>query len=345
MISSDPSAHIPMLYSQMLVREAKSYCHSISEVITGTDLTLLNFENPEYKITVKTQNIILNNVLLKIPYPSTNLAFNLGSKLHTSSHGTIGILLLSSPNVQCMVEQFVKYASYSLPFGLISHAESDTHTILILGDVLPELHHAFYYETAAASIQKNIEEILGAPIVGASLHFPYLPEHPDAYREHFHNPVYFSSSRFEYHVPKEVLLTPSPLHNHDLFQYAAILCEQRAIKHEENNVITEKVRSFLFSSHTKHWTLIEIAEKLNMSERSLYRKLNLENSSYKSIYDDVRKSLTQDYLTETDLSINQITELLGFNDASNFRRVFKRWFGMSPSQYIALLDNKPKSSS
>jgi AraC-like DNA-binding protein len=78
-----------------------------------------------------------------------------------------------------------------------------------------------------------------------------------------------------------------------------------------------------------------------MSERSLYRKLNLENSSYKSIYDDVRKSLTEDYLTETNLSINQIAELLGFNDASNFRRVFKRWFGMSPSQYIASLNNEP----
>jgi AraC-like DNA-binding protein len=69
-------------------------------------------------------------------------------------------------------------------------------------------------------------------------------------------------------------------------------------------VITEKARSFLFSSHAKHWTLIEIAEKLNTFERSLYRKLNLEDSSYKSIYDDVRKSLTEDYLTETDLSIN-----------------------------------------
>jgi AraC-like DNA-binding protein len=77
-----------------------------------------------------------------------------------------------------------------------------------------------------------------------------------------------------------------------------------------------------------------------MSERSVYRKLKREGASYKSIYDDVRKALTQQYLTETDLSINQIAALLGFNDASNFRRLFKRWFGISPSQFISMSDNK-----
>jgi AraC-like DNA-binding protein len=340
MCSSNLKANLPVLYSQMLMREAKPYCDTASEIIEGTGLTLLDFENPEYRITAQAQNIILNNVLKSIPYASADLAFNLGSKLHTSSHGTIGILLLSSPNVQCMLEQFVKYAAYSLPFGLISHGESESHIILILGDVLPAQHHDFYYETAAASIHKSMEDIIGTSIAEARVYFPYSPKHSDAYIEHFHHPVYFSSSRFEYHIPKDILLTPLPSYNQDLYQYTAILCEQRTIQPEKSNVITEKVRSFLLSSHTKNWTLIEIAEKLNMSERSLYRKLKLENSSYKSIYDDVRKSLTKNYLTETDLSINQITELLGFDDPSNFRRVFKRWFSMSPSQYRALLNNK-----
>jgi AraC-like DNA-binding protein len=339
---SSPSTSIPVLYSQMLIREAKPYCHNAHEAIKGTGLSLQNFEDPEYKITPLTQDIILHNVLQKIPSSSTDLAFNLGSKLQTSSHGTIGILLLSSPNIQCMFEQFVKYAAYSLPFGLITHEENDSHLILVLGNVLPARHHEFYYGTAAASIQKSIEDVLGCPITGGHLHLPYAPKDSAAYIKHFHHPVSFSSPRFEYHIPKGILLTPSPLYNHDLYQYTAILCEQRTLPHEQNNVITEKVRSFLFSSHTRNWTLIEIAKKLNMSERSLYRKLNQENSSYKSIYDDVRKSLTQNYLTDTDLSINQITELLGFNDPSNFRRIFKRWFGMSPTQYIATLNNKSK---
>jgi hypothetical protein len=59
-----------------------------------------------------------------------------------------------------MLKRFVKYTFNSLPFRLISHVESDRHTILILGNVLLELHYAFYYETAAARIQKILKRFL-----------------------------------------------------------------------------------------------------------------------------------------------------------------------------------------
>jgi hypothetical protein len=59
-------AKIPVLYSQMLIREAKSCGQDISEIIKGTKLSLLDLENPEHKITPQTQNIILHNVLQKI---------------------------------------------------------------------------------------------------------------------------------------------------------------------------------------------------------------------------------------------------------------------------------------
>ncbi|MFT4655039.1 MAG: AraC-like DNA-binding protein [Patiriisocius sp.] len=333
-------AKIPVLYSQMLIREAKSCGQDISEIIKGTKLSLLDLENPEHKITPQTQNIILHNVLQKIECSSTHLAFTLGASLHTSSHGTIGILLLSSPNIKTMFEQFVKYASYSLPFGRISHRESSSHIILELDEVLPELHHDFYFETAAASIHKTLEDVLGSSITGASLHFPYSPKHPNAYPEHFHHAVYFSSSKFEYHIPKNILLLPSLLYNPDLYKYTQLLCEHRLIDHDQSNVLTQKVRNLLYSSPTKTWIFSDVATHCNMSERSVYRKLKREGASYKSIYDDVRKALTQQYLTETDLSINQIAALLGFNDASNFRRLFKRWFGISPSQFISMSDNK-----
>jgi AraC-like DNA-binding protein len=347
--------NIPVVYSQMLIREAKACGHDISEAIKGAGLSLADLENPEHKITSQIQNIILDNVLQLIASSSTHCAFTLGDRLHTSSHGTIGILLLSSPNIKTMVEQFVKYAGYSLPFGRISHSENSSHIIVELGDVLPELHHEFYYETAAASIHKSLEDVIGSSIADASLHFPYMPKYPGAFLEHFHHPVYFSSSQFEYRIPNNVLLQPSPLYNSDLYQYAQLLCEQRFIENSgyfdgaeqgsgDGGAVTQKVRNLLYISAIKAWTLCEVADTLHMSERSLYRKLKQEGTSYKSIYDDVRKTLVQKYMLDTTLSINQIAVLLGFDDASNFRRLFKRWFGMNPSQFISILDNKSDTS-
>jgi AraC-like DNA-binding protein len=44
----------------------------------------------------------------------------------------------------------------------------------------------------------------------------------------------------------------------------------------------------------------------------------------KSIIDDVRKTLAIEYLERTSLSFKHICERVGFSDASNFRKAFKK---------------------
>ena len=73
-----------------------------------------------------------------------------------------------------------------------------------------------------------------------------------------------------------------------------------------------------------------------MSERTLMRRLQDEGSSYNQLLDATRRELAQRYLRQKNLSLGQITYLLGFADQSNFFRACKRWFDASPSQYRAL---------
>ena len=39
------------------------------------------------------------------------------------------------------------------------------------------------------------------------------------------------------------------------------------------------------------------------------------------------------YMRNSDVSVNGISELLGFSGPANFRRAFKRWFGLTPIEY------------
>jgi AraC-like DNA-binding protein len=77
----------------------------------------------------------------------------------------------------------------------------------------------------------------------------------------------------------------------------------------------------------------EVAAVLEMSERTLQRRLETEGTSFQRLLDDTRRELAQQYLGQTDVSLADATYLLGFGDQGSFIRACKRWFGTSPRRY------------
>ena len=92
----------------------------------------------------------------------------------------------------------------------------------------------------------------------------------------------------------------------------------------------------------------EVAEILHVSARTLQRKLGDCGTTFKEIVDDTRRQLALSYLSASQMSINEITFLLGFSCSSSFTRAFRRWTGLSPSDWRAetrsryLVSNQPK---
>jgi AraC-like DNA-binding protein len=77
----------------------------------------------------------------------------------------------------------------------------------------------------------------------------------------------------------------------------------------------------------------ELADELNMSPRTLQRRLEEENTSVKEIIDETRHQLSLNFLDQSHYSIKEVAYALGFSDPSNFARAFKRWTGKTPRQY------------
>ncbi|HEM7843288.1 AraC family transcriptional regulator [Burkholderia multivorans] len=99
--------------------------------------------------------------------------------------------------------------------------------------------------------------------------------------------------------------------------------------------LASSVRSILANAATTIPTLPEVASTLCMSARTLRRRLDLMNTSYSQLLDDVRKTLAIRYVASTGLTTEIIAERLGYSDAANFSHAFKRWTGKAPRQYRA----------
>lgn len=78
-----------------------------------------------------------------------------------------------------------------------------------------------------------------------------------------------------------------------------------------------------------------VARDLGMSVRSLRRKLTAEGVSYKAVLEEALGTMAIRMLGDTRRSIQETSHAMGFSDPTAFHRAFKRWTGMTPTQYRA----------
>jgi AraC-like DNA-binding protein len=76
-----------------------------------------------------------------------------------------------------------------------------------------------------------------------------------------------------------------------------------------------------------------IATMLNMSRRTLRRKLGESGTTFSSLLLELRKELADRYIRDTKYSITEIAFMLGYAETSAFSRAFRQWFDTSPSEF------------
>ncbi|NQX89406.1 MAG: AraC family transcriptional regulator ligand-binding domain-containing protein [Halioglobus sp.] len=77
----------------------------------------------------------------------------------------------------------------------------------------------------------------------------------------------------------------------------------------------------------------ELTRLLNMSARTLRRRLEKEGTSYQRIKDNARRDVAISMLSRDGLTVSEVAEQVGFSDPSAFHRSFKKWTGQSPGSY------------
>jgi AraC-like DNA-binding protein len=160
------------------------------------------------------------------------------------------------------------------------------------------------------------------------------PSYVDKYHRVFRVPLLFGQEKSAIVFEKAYLSMPNP--NPQPYTKEILTRHADALDKgiEKNKLFQDKVRKIILKDLESGLVNLElIAKELNVSSRTVYRKLKNENITYKNLMINMKKQLAQSYLKETLFPINDISFKLGFSEASAFHRAFKRWFGTNPSQY------------
>lgn len=102
----------------------------------------------------------------------------------------------------------------------------------------------------------------------------------------------------------------------------------------QRKLVSERISNFLLTNaYLGVPTLEAMASNLNISSRSLQRKLQEEGVTYQQLTDSVRKSLALLYLQAGQHPVKEVSYMLGYNELSAFNRAFRRWTGTTPVSY------------
>lgn len=80
-------------------------------------------------------------------------------------------------------------------------------------------------------------------------------------------------------------------------------------------------------------SLERAAYALDVSPRTLQRRLSEANLSYSEIVEQVRLEQARRLLGEPGRPVGAIARALGYTDAGSFTRAFARWTGMAPREF------------
>jgi AraC-like DNA-binding protein len=123
---------------------------------------------------------------------------------------------------------------------------------------------------------------------------------------------------------------PLPAYDQDQFELAVRKCKMLLVDKVKLDSTREGTELVFERSPGILWSLNQVAARLNISARTLQRRLGNEGTNYQQVLDDWLRQLAAQYLVAEKLSVEATATLLGYNDEANFRRAFKRWHGCSP---------------
>lgn len=254
---------------------------------------------------------------------------------HPTSLHALGFAWLASSTLKEAFERIVRYNQFITQNQMYEFDETASHfRFTIYESVEPFVFPQEFYDAGMSYVKTLCDEAYGPEFsfLRVDMRRPE-PGCVDMFRGRFKAPIVFGADTNTLYLSKEVALKELPTANADLARVneeivAAYLeqIEQGTVSKQVRTRLVEQLPSGNVSQES-------IAASLYMSTRTLQRKLQEEDTSYKELLTETRHELAMRYMSASNSQVSEVAYLLGFSEVGNFTRAFKRWTGMAPTEF------------
>jgi AraC-like DNA-binding protein len=326
-----PRPTTPAQYVLILIDLAEQAGCTRAQLLQGTSLAETGIDNIGARVEDRDFNRLAHNALALTGEEA--LGMQLGMRLNLGAHAVLGQAFMTCHNLGEAIELFLKYhhlLSSRLELGFENDGRQCTLATL---EQPQELPLNFAQELLFAAMLNTLRGLLNEPELQLRVELPYPePGHGALYRQVFGPDVQFEARQGRIVFPASLMQSPLPSSNPALRALYEQECARLLADLQEEDSIAQQTLRLLRKLEGQYPQMPTIARMLNLSPRTYRRRLQSEEQSFQDLLDQVRAEHATHYLRNTRLPLSSIAYMVGFNDASNFRRAYHKWTGRSPRQ-------------
>jgi AraC-like DNA-binding protein len=295
------------------------------------------FENPNAELS-GLEELRLQRAFAEATRGEPSAWFDAGLRCHILTMGPLGIAALAASDTNGGLRNAQHFQDLSpslLHFDLV-YRDGDLVGISANDEGVPSDIREQHLERALACITRFLADMWQRSRL--ILHVEITLERPKNWcgcEDKFGFPVLFGASRtqwvFERGAGNETLPLASPL----LEESYQRMCKALLDRTQATESIVDRLYGLLVRSGRQPPSSAEAAMDLNVSERTLHRRLARQGTSYSKLVENTREEQARFLLSTSSLPLERVSELVGFSEPASFSRAFKRWTGKSPNVYRA----------
>lgn len=320
-------ARIPVIYSRIILSalgRSEAERRLLLQDLTRNDGSG-TIDCTQYAALLRTARQVSGDALI---------ALKAGANIPFSVHGPLGIAAMSSATLADALDVVTRYATLRSPFCrmLIDSDGDQARLRFVMAPVLEDQTEPaldFILSTLCRSIVTLLPQ--PAPALRVQLRRPRPPQAMQ-YQHILGCAVQFDADDDAVTVDRAALATPLNGANREEYDEAVSRLRLLLAPIDAARPLRERLMQ-VFATRSGHLcSLAESASALHLSSRSLQRHLQTQGLSFNALRDEWLGRQALSYLRRERLSVETTATLLGYSDIANFRRSFRRWFGLPPSQ-------------
>ena len=322
-----PLPSISVVLVRPLVQALADSQPTLAAFYRATDLSPQLLADPEARVS-PAQFCVAWSEAIRLSKDPT-LALRIAQATPFGAFGIVEYVCRSAPTLRQALSQWCRYLGIlddAVEVGLVE--EHQSLRVLVESEAPAPPSH----ELCFALVVRHAREMMAGRLALVEVRFTHWMGAPEAARwsDFFGAPVRSGAASTELIFQPSVLDTPLSTADPNLLEILLPTAEERLGARPAHPPLTAQVRRALREALSHDDAQLEaVARRLSMTGRSLQRRLKDEGESFQGVRDQVRRQLADRYLSH-DMSLAEISFLLGFSEPSAFFRAFKRWTGLTP---------------